>query len=389
VTLKKQVSRRSQAITKQIDYVVDRALTGARGNGWTSTIVKSEPTPFEHGKRTIQRIIRLDKKSGNKTKEPEQWAEIYKFLCQAAKTPRGGKWEEIICPQAPEGSEDNAPNPVSNPQVKLDIVRNYSKINIDKAGFFDHLYGLEDHIELTMAALRLADQTHLQKRIHTVYIGPPGCGKTECTLAIGRMLGEENENWLKFDATATTQAGAIKRLMNATLLPPVLIYEEAEKTPDATRPWMLGVLDTRGEVRQTNFRVGHAMNNVKMVCIATVNDEAKFNASLGGALASRFSNKIYFNYPNRDQMRMILAREIRLMNGRMEWIEPTLKFCMDELKWHDPREIIPICLCGQNALLDGTFQAMKLRTLPPTAKQNYTAQPPSPPPSDDPHGPIW
>jgi hypothetical protein len=55
-------------------------------------------------------------------------------------------------------------------------------------------------------------------------------------------------------------------------------------------------------------------------------------------------------------MQKILEREILKSNGKTEWIEPTLKFCMDEEEINDPRKIIPICLCGRDDLLDGTYQ---------------------------------
>jgi hypothetical protein len=62
-------------------------------------------------------------------------------------------------------------------------------------------------------------------------------------------------------------------------------------------------------------------------------------------------------------MKQILLREVRSINGKEEWIEPTLNFCVDELGVNDPRAIIPICLCGRDKLLDGTYQNTVRKTM--------------------------
>ena len=93
-----------------------------------------------------------------------------------------------------------------------------------------------------------------------------------------------------------------------------------------------------------------------MLVLATVNDIALFEKVMSGALASRFPNKIYCPRPDRTVMGKILQREVQKVHGREEWIEPTLKFGLDEMHWDDPRKLIPICLQGKNDLLTGKYQ---------------------------------
>ena len=64
---------------------------------------------------------------------------------------------------------------------------------------------------------------------------------------------------------------------------------------------------------------------------------------------------------------MILQREIDKIIKRGEeasskWIEPTLDLA-ETLDTTDPRELINLMLCGQDALLDGSFQREMIATL--------------------------
>ena len=182
------------------------------------------------------------------------------------------------------------------------------------------------------------------------------------------MLGIENRDFLKFDATSATDAGVRDILLKSTNIPPVLIVEEIEKTDEKSLRWLLGVLDHRAEIRKTNFRIGHQARNVKMICLATVNDMKLFEKVMCGALVSRFPNKIYCARPDRKLMKDILKRELAKVGGREEWIEPALTFCMDKLKITDPRAITPVCLCGRDKLLDGSYQKAIRATMKPEEK---------------------
>lgn len=218
--------------------------------------------------------------------------------------------------------------------------------------YFDHLYGLEAHISRVKRALEGTVLTSWHKRLHCALIGPPGCGKSDIVHSIKKALGEESV--LEFDATSTTQAGAQKELSEREELPRVLLVEEIEKAPEGSLSWLLSVLDLRGEIRKTTAR-GNILRDTKMIAIATVNDLPTFQKVAFGALASRFANKVYFHRPDRELLGRILEREVNAVNGKSEWINPTLDFA-EQLKTTDPREVISLMLCGRDGLLDNTFQ---------------------------------
>ena len=72
-----------------------------------------------------------------------------------------------------------------------------------------------------------------------------------------------------------------------------------------------------------------------MLCFCTVNNMALFNNMMYGALASRFPNKLYCPRPSLHIMEKILLREVKKVNGKEEWIAPTLEYC-DVNKIDDP-----------------------------------------------------
>ena len=93
-------------------------------------------------------------------------------------------------------------------------------------------------------------QSGFQNRNHCVLFGPPACGKSEILLAFKRLLGADAV--MTFDATSTTEAGARRELRQLANIPPIPIVEEIEKTDERSLRWLLGVLDTRGEIRGLN-----------------------------------------------------------------------------------------------------------------------------------------
>src|SRR5690606_31257476 len=106
-----------------------------------------------------------------------------------------------------------------------------------------------------------------------------------------KLLGEEDVSYAKFDATSMTKAGVLENLIENPFVPPVLIIEEIEKCEESALRWLLGVMDSRGEIRRTNYRVGNQAKNVKMIVLASANDLGLLKTMMAGALYSRFTNK--------------------------------------------------------------------------------------------------
>jgi len=231
----------------------------------------------------------------------------------------------------------------------------------------EELYGLEAHTSRVKRAISGTIKSGWNLRLHCVLLGDPACGKSEVAHRLRKIFGDESV--MEFDATATTMAGAIEELEGRAELPRILIVEEIEKADEKSLAWLLAFMDQRGEIRKRISKKS-IQKSTKMICIATANNEEKLKAIASGALYSRFSNKIYFTRPNREVLGMILQREIDRLWKRGEeassdWIEPTLDLGLDVLETTDPRELINLMMCGQDALLDGSFQREMIATLKP------------------------
>jgi Cdc6-like AAA superfamily ATPase len=230
----------------------------------------------------------------------------------------------------------------------------------DRSKFFENIYARDPQIALVLSAVDAAVKSNFQNRFHAVLYGPPACGKTQILNCVADMVGEESV--LRFDCTSTTKAGAEKILLEAAEVPPVMICEEIEKTDEASLRWLLGLLDHRAEIRKTNYRVGTLQRKVHVLTLATVNDIALFESVMDGALASRFSHKIYCPRPDKTVLRRILEREIAATDedgkplGKHEWIEPAIDYVVDREKSNDPRRVITVCLSGGDKLLTGEYQ---------------------------------
>lgn len=349
-------------IKDQIDFLIGRALGGSRGRGWTFSISRAEEPISRGNKWVFSRKITFKKTSGHDRAEDKQWQSIVAFL---KKTGEGAKFGS-----APWKIEGLSGAPILTDSEKPDSEKTYGEVQTDPGNYFEHIYDRDSPIKIIHGAILAAKHSDFTNRFNCVLFGPPGCGKSELLLSTGKMLGPEGEAYIKIDATSTTEAGILKLLFDLPVVPPVLIVEEIEKADEKALRWLLGVADTRGEIRKTNFRIGHQAKNVKMLVLATANDMELFQRLMFGALASRFPNKIHCSRPSRAILRKILEREVKVVNGKTEWIEPTLVFCNDLLQWDDPRTLIPICLCGGDSLLDGSYQKAVLDTVDPAVLKN-------------------
>jgi AAA domain (dynein-related subfamily) len=232
--------------------------------------------------------------------------------------------------------------------------------------YFNHLYGLDDPITLTLMAVEAGLESQWMNRFHVALYGPPGCGKSDITLSLKRALGSEAV-W-SLDATNMTQAGAIKELAEREILPRIVVLEELEKASDTAVDFLLGVLDQRAEIRKVTARA-NIQRDTRLFAIATINDLDMFRKQKAGALASRFPNLIEFNRPSREVLGRIIKREIKKVNGDMAWTKPTLDFC-EKRGITDPRRVTAIALCGREMLLSGEYQRMLEATMP---NENTTA----------------
>lgn len=224
----------------------------------------------------------------------------------------------------------------------------------DWPGYFSHIFDREAQIRVIMDSVRSAFDSDWRRRNHCLLYGNPACGKTEVLLAVERMLGPAIA--LKLDATSLTKAGAENLLLEMEAVPPVLILEELEKCNPANLPWLLGVMDQRGEIIKTNARIGVRRREARCLCLATVNDLSLFTSIMSGALASRFQHKVYCPRPSRAILEKILRREVQANGGKEEWIAPALHFVCHVEGTNDPRRAISV-LDGGDRLLTGEYQA--------------------------------
>lgn len=228
--------------------------------------------------------------------------------------------------------------------------------------YFTHLFGLDAHIRRVAKTIQLAEETDFRKRINTVLQGPPGCGKTEICRAFKAAVG--NESVYEIDATSATKAGILDDLDNFEEMPRIIVIEEIEKAQGETLSFLLGIMDTRGEIRKTTART-KIQKEMKCLVVATVNNWERFGELNYGALASRFSNTIHFNRPDEKLLAEILKREIDDLKGDgtqgsgkkfYKWIPPTIAWIKEVDNW-DPRYVIAVCLTGQDDLLTDEYQA--------------------------------
>jgi energy-coupling factor transporter ATP-binding protein EcfA2 len=357
LVLERHCSQRTDdsRLKEQLSSIIERGLRGPRGHGWSHRLGKVEARKDgDYWVFTCK--LSLHKTMGRKSAEPRQFASIVRHISSAGQLAKMGKfpWNITLIDDSKEG----IPAPAVHVRSREEVVRSYfDKLNLSPGDHFSHLFNLDDQIEMGLDALRAAVESDFRNRFNVVYYGPPGCGKSEILKAMGAMLGPENEAWVRVDAPSTTGPGVQKLIIEGDKVPPVMFIEEIEKVPEQSLTWLLGIADVRAEVRKLNFRVT-AAKSVKMVIMATVNNMPLFQRLAAGALASRFPNKIYCPRPNRETLAKILRREVtQTKGGRLEWIEPALDLAQ-EFNINDPREVIPICLCGGPKLLNGRYREM-------------------------------
>jgi ATPase family associated with various cellular activities (AAA) len=275
---------------------------------------------------------------------------IVKTMNTRGSNPLGGRWSVAMVDEKEHTVSDGG----EVLSVKDFIAYAEYELPADFEGYFDHLYGLDSHISRLKLALEIAQISQFQNRYHVALIGPPGCGKSDICETLVSVLGEDAV--MKFDATATTAAGAIKQLDEAEILPRVLVVEEIEKVSAEALSFLLALMDMRGEIRKTTAKK-QIVKDTKIIVVATVNNHELFDKMLAGALSSRFANKLWFHRPDEATIRRILVREVSKLDGDEAWIQPTIDYAREK-NIDDPRMISALCLCGRDAWLDGSYVKM-------------------------------
>lgn len=349
ITVSKTAQNRIEAtkLAKQIEHIKLRAFNASRVKaGWKGKVVDDnleKPKKVGDGLSYFVRFYITCKPA--RLRQPEvveaQWEQVKLNIESAAKI---GGWEI-------SGEDGKKVEKKQQSYAEAQIPDDWKK-------HFTHLYEREDQISIVLSSIQAGIATGFDDRYHVCLVGPPAGGKTEILRAVREVVG--NDAVLEYDATATTQAGAIKDLDSRAEIPRILLIEEMEKVDENSLRWLLGVLDHRAEIRKTNFKV-NIQKSVKMLCICTVNNYDLFLDMMSGALASRFPNHVYCPRPGREVLQKILEREVARVKGRVKWIKPTLDYAAKN-SISDPRKVISICLCGRNELLTGEYQRKMDRT---------------------------
>lgn len=346
-------------LTGIISGTNSRSLAGA---GWT--LEASEPHfttgPYE-GTGTLETvtsrlhlILNFERKDGKSPGKGDLATFLHKLQTKSC-VPMNGKWNiETVDEEAFDAE-------TARPLNDLTEAIGYADCEIpeDFDDHFRHLYGLDDQIEILRSRLEAGISSGWVDRFHTVFVGPPGCGKSAVAEALINALGPDAV--IRYDSTAMTAAGVIKDLNDREILPRVAVFEECEKiSNNDVSSFLLGIMDQRAELRKVTARQNIA-KECKLFCVATVNDYAHFKTLQKAALASRFGVPVGFNRPSREMKALILAREIERIGGDDRWIDPTLDYC-EEVGEHDTRAMISICLAGREQLLNGKYQERLRRT---------------------------
>lgn len=373
ITLEKVGKRKlnEDKISEQIDTLIARLLTRSRvERGWrvarqgdtrvtvTGTDVERTSARGAAGIKTYNVDLTI---SCNRTRSAKQMDSEFRTMLSVlvAASGRYPNWDVVAVDgvQWQETAEEIASG-------RGDDFVGYATFEIpgNWRVYVSHIFERESQIALVMTSFEAAVQDDWQEsRFHALFVGDPGCGKSELASSIRKMFANCPGAVMRFDGTALTQAGFIKAITEAEDKPRVIIVEEIEKVTDANAlSTLLGMMDTRGEIVKVTARA-NIDTDTRVVVIATCNDYDALKAMKSGALASRFGEPIYFPKPDTALLRKILMREVKRVSNdnsvdhNMQWIEPVLAYCAKR-KITDPRRAISFCLRGRDGWLDGTFE---------------------------------
>jgi hypothetical protein len=336
-------------LKNQIKTIINRAITNDRERkGWKIDTANEDWTTPRLSGGEYRWICKLNVTCTSKRRTPEainqDFDNIIKFIGSAGAAPG---WEVVLI----DGKTVDA-----NKDKRLPSTLNYVPVEIpdDWKDSFSHIYERESQIEIIMSCLQAGIDSDFNNRFHCALIGDPSCGKTETLRGVKAVVGKDSV--LEYDATSTTQAGAIQDLNEREELPRILIVEEIEKADPEGLRYLLSLMDIRAEIRKITAR-NQIQKETRMLTLATVNDYPLFMKILYGSLQSRFCYHVYFPKPDKKLLIRILEREIAKANGKKAWIKPTIAYAESE-NLYDPRQLCAICLTGKDKLLSGEYQAL-------------------------------
>lgn len=368
-----------------LQFIAQKALTGSHGRRWGYEVGSIEAERVLESSWLFTSWIRFYRRlETTAERESAQRESIYRHAALAGHHARFGakpwvckvdrKIRELQAAQTAQagieagsngnGTEQEQSRPAADPlDDEQESVPLASISRISKGHYFDHLFGLDPQIRVLLSAIQAAADSKKKNRFHALLYGEPGAGKTDILRSTARLLDDLRISYVEIDATATTEAGMKKVLLDEDeIVPEVLLIEEIEKSPGNSTHWLLGVMDDRATVTQLNYK-RQATRKVDSLVLASANDYALLKVREKGALLSRFNNHIYCPRPTREIIGQILKREILAVGGSLDWIEPTLEFCVDRRHMTDPRAIVPVCLQGKERLASGEYQRDLMETM--------------------------
>lgn len=348
-----------QKAATQVHEIAMRAVSGDRKRrGWTYEVNFHD---MRYSAKQIYEYNIILKYRGEQTKESLD-KEVNEMLLPLIE--RGGSsikppWTILALDgKAWEKKETMAADgKITKPYAHVEIPKNHLR-------FFKHIYERDAQIDVAISYIQAAVDSAWTYRPHIAFVGEPGGGKTETARAIRHTFGDDAV--FEIDATATTMSGAIKNLKERSVMPRIIIIEEIEKADFDNFPWLLAVMDPRGEIRKITYRE-ETILDTQMLVIGMVNNYKVFCQALEGALSSRFGEPVFFPKADRKTQRKILERDVLKIHGDVSWIDPALDYAR-EAGIYDIRHILAICMAGKGRLLAGKgFQTSLRQSRIPTS----------------------
>jgi hypothetical protein len=179
--------------------------------------------------------------------------------------------------------------------------------------------------------------------------------------AIENMVGTDQV--FRFNCENASLAGIQDSILeHPGDLPPLMIAEEIckVKNPDDLL-WMIAALDKRRELIKITARDGIRRRKIPFICIATCNNLEKLTKWHSGAVASRFSNKVFLDDMSDEIRAKILTESIKdLRNYDPAWIPKAIELGRKSGDM-TMRTLESILVCGQEKLLTGEYQSTYLK----------------------------